>query len=334
MKMKDNLEISALQQEILDACMKYLYEHEDPQVVIKNFPQHKDSIYDAFGLTDEEQREMLMMVLDNYGLTVPELADFGTICVATHKYELQLLAVQMLKKHRPRMDRHCYDQVKSWLDDGLENIFIVDLLATKITPVFLELGIASVDDFKAWREAESKWTRRVGILTMLYLKDKVSSDMLLEFAEPLLNDPEKIVQQAVGIYLMELWGFYSEAVEEFLANNKDKAAPLVIQHATEKMNWEKRKRYGKSAVNRGQSGSRSYDRRNKSRGRTPKNRPQSQQRDSQQTRQQRNYKPNRSASRPQQRFTPKPKPRPNMRVREGDKAKYHTIPDWDSFDDK
>lgn len=332
--MKENLEISALQQEILDDCMRYLYEHEDPQVVIKNFSQHKDSVYDAFGLTEEEQREMLLMVLDDYGLTVPELADFGTICVATEKYELQLLAVQMLKKHRPRMDRHCYDQVKLWLDNGLENIAIVDLLANKITPVFLELGIASVDDFKSWRSAESKWTRRVGILTMLYLKDKVSAEMLLEFAEPMLNDPEKIVQQAVGNYLMELWGFYSEAVEEFLALHKDNAAPLVIQNATQKMHWDKRKRYGKAATNRPSGGSRNYDRRPKSKGRTSKNRSQSPQRDTQGSKQQRSFRSNRPASRMQPRFTPKPKPRPNVRAREADKAKYHTIPDWDSFEDE
>ncbi|HPV14625.1 MAG TPA: DNA alkylation repair protein [Candidatus Cloacimonadota bacterium] len=332
--MKDNLEISTLQQQILDDCMQYLFEHEDPQVVIKNYPQHRDSVYDAFGLTEEEQREMLMMVLENYGLSVPELADFGTICVATHKYELQLLAVQMLKKHRPRMDRHCYEQVKLWLEDGLENIAIVDLLATKITPVFLELGIASVDDFQSWSSSESKWTRRVGILTMLYLKDKVSSDMLLEFAEPLLNDPEKIVQQAVGIYLMELWGFYSEAVEEFLALHKDDAAPLVIQHATQKMHWDKKKRYGKAALNRSPGGQKSYDNRQKPRGRTSKGRTQPQQRVTQQPKQQRNYKSNRPAPRAQPRFTPKPKPRPNVRVREADKAKYHAIPDWDSFDEK
>ncbi|HAN40872.1 MAG TPA: hypothetical protein DCQ12_02990 [Candidatus Cloacimonas sp.] len=332
--MKENLEISTLQQQILDDCMQYLYEHEDPQLVIKTFSKHKDSVYDAFGLTEEEQREMLLMVLDDYGLTVPEMADMGTIFVATQKYELQLLAVQLLKKHRPRMDRHCYEQVKIWLDDGLENIAIVDLLANKITPVFLELGIASVDDFKSWRSSESKWTRRVGILTMLYLKDKVSSDMLLEFAEPLLNDPEKIVQQAVGTYLMELWGFYSEAVEEFLTLHKDNAAPLVIQNATQKMHWDKKKRYGKAATSRSSGGSRNYDRRQKSRGRTSKNRSQSAQRDSQAGKQQRSFRSNRSASRTQQRFTPKPKPRPNVRVREADRAKYHNIPDWDSFEDE
>lgn len=333
MKMKDKLEISEIQQKILDDCMQYLFEHEDPQVVVKNYSQHRDSIYDAFGLTEEEQREMLLMVLDDYGLSVSELADLGTVFVATQKYELQLLAAQMLKKHRPRMDRNCYEQVKIWLDNGLENISIVDLLAQKITPVFLELGIANIDDFKSWRESESKWTRRVGILTMLYLKDKVSSDVLLEFAEPLLNDPEKIVQQAVGIYLMELWGFYSEPVEQFLADNKDKAAPLVIQHATEKMNWEKRKSYGKATYNRGQGGSRGYDRRNKPRPKSTKSRSQHQQREAQQPKQ-RNHKPNRISAQPQQRFTPKPKPRPNMRVRDADKAKYHSIPDWDSFDDK
>lgn len=335
--MKDTLEISDKQQEILDACMQFLYEHENPEWVIKNYPLHKDSVYDAFGLSEDEQIELRQMVLENYELDVHELAEFGNILVYTHKYELGLLAIQLLKKHRPRLDYSIYEMVKNWLDDGLENIYLIDLLATKITPVFLELGIVGVDDFEKWRSSESQWTRRVGILTMLYLKDKVSPQRLLDFALPLINDPQKIVQQAVGIYLRELWGFYFEDVEEFLTKHKDNAAALVIQHATQKMHWEKKKRFGKAALTKAPGG-KPFDRRQKPQTRTQKTRNQAQQREPYQKtysqNQQRSYRSNRPPSHMQPRFTPKPKPKPNVNIPETEEVKHQNIPDWDSFDDK
>lgn len=332
--MNHNNEITPLQQEILDRCMQFLFENENPAHMIKNYPLHRDSVYDAFGLSDEQQKELRQIVLENYDLSVHELADLGTILVSTHKYELELLAIQLLKKHRPRLDHYVYERVMKWLEDGLENISLVDLLATKITPVFLELGIVGVDEFESWRQSQNKWTRRVGILTMLYLKDKVSPARLLEFAQPLIKDPEKIVQQAVGIYLRELWGIYFEEVEEFLVSHKEDAAALVIQHATQKMHWEKKKRFGAAAMSKAPGG-KSYDRRSKTQNRPPQKRSQNPQQPRQHPQNQnRNFKYNKPQGHSQPRFTPKPKPKPNVQVPEPEAPKHREIPDWDSFDKK
>jgi hypothetical protein len=64
----------------------------------------------------------------------------------------------------------------------------------------------------------------------------------------MLKDPEKVVQQGVGIFLRELWALHSEEVEEFLLNNKDNIAPTVIQYATEKMQRTKKKQFGRAAM--------------------------------------------------------------------------------------
>jgi len=326
------------QQEIYDMCLQYLYDHENPQVMIKNAPLYKEG-YDAFGLSDAEQRELRQMVLDRFNPSPQEIADLGKIFLSTHKFEFGLLAVQLIKKHRPRVDRYVYEAVFEWLEQGIENIAHADLLATKITPVFLELGIASLDDFETWRTAPSKWTRRVAALTMLYLRDKASPERLLEYIQPLLKDPEKVVQQGVGIFLRELWALHSDEVEEFLLNHRDNTAPTVMQYATEHMQRDKKKRFGRAAMNRPpQSGNQP--------------RKQNQPQNKRQNPNQRNNaqpkpnSPHHAAGRVKplrgRDMTPplkknnnkKNKLKPNVIVPEVPEMNDDNIPDWDSFDDK
>lgn len=327
------------QREIFEMCLQYLYDHENPQVMIKNAPLYKEG-YDAFGLSDAEQRELRNLVLDRYNPTPQEIADLGRIFLSTHKFEFGLLAVQLIKKHRPRMDRYVYDAIFEWLEDGVENIALADLLATKITPVFLELGIAGLDDFEAWRTGKSKWTRRVAALTMLYLRDKASPERLLEFILPMLKDPDKTVQQGVGTFLRELWALHSEEVEEFLFANKDNAAPTVIQYATEKMPRERKKRFGRVAMARPNNV--------KNQPRKPNQPVQKRNHPNQRNNNQprpnsphhamgRSLKHQRGRDLPptlQKNNNKKKKFKPNTIVPDVPEIVEDSIPDWDSFDDK
>jgi len=334
------------QQEIFDVCLQYLFDHENPQVMIKNAPLHKEG-YDAFGLSDADQRELRQMVLDRYNPTPREIADLGKIFLSTHKFEFGLLAVQLIKKHRPRMDRYVYEGILEWLEDGIENLAQADLLATKITPVFLELGIASLDDFETWRTAKSKWTRRTAALTMLYLRDKASPERLLEFIEPMLKDPDKLVQQGVGTFLRELWALHSEEVEEFLLAHRDSAAPVVIQYATDHMPRDKKKRFGRSAMARPSGGPRNQPRKPNQPGQqnqSSNRRPNPNQRNNSQPRAEApHHAAGRALKHQRGRELPPPlkknnnkknKFKPNVVLPEVPETTEDNIPDWDSFDDK
>lgn len=235
--------------EIYELCWRYFFEHENPTLAIKNAEQFTDG-YDAFGLTDLEVKALRDAILTQYNPTPAEIAELGKIFFATGKYEFGTLAIMLIKKHRPRMDRDVYLGVLEWLDKGVENWAHADLIATKITPVFLELGIASLDDFESWRNSSSKWTRRVAALTMLYLRDKASPERLLEFIEPMMRDNDRNAQQGIGTFLRELWRLHSKEVEEFLYTHRDNAAPLIVQYATDKMHKDKKKRFHRSMPDR------------------------------------------------------------------------------------
>jgi 3-methyladenine DNA glycosylase AlkD len=133
----------------------------------------------------------------------------------------------------------------------VENWTHSDLIATKITPVLLELEIASMEDFATWLDSESKWTRRVAVVTMLYQKERLPVQELLDFISPLMQDQARCVQQGIGWLLRELSELYPQEIEEFLTQYKDSAAPMLIQYATGKNYKEKKNNFHKPYVKKG-----------------------------------------------------------------------------------
>lgn len=235
-------EMDPRQQEIFGFCEKYFFDHENPLLVNKNARYFTEG-YDAFGLDEMQLKELRNEVLARFQPSVPELAKLAYHFFATGKYEFGSIAILLLKKHRPRFDRSVYEEIRRCLDKGVENWAHADLIATKITPIFLELELASMEDFRSWIDSESKWTRRVAAVTMLWQKTRLPVSELLDFVKPLMRDEARPVQQGVGWLLRELWKLYPREVEDFLFEHKETAPRLIIQHATEKMNKDKKKRY-------------------------------------------------------------------------------------------
>lgn len=242
-------EIDPKYQKAYNLCEKYCFDHENPLLAIKNaafFPEG----YDAYGLTESEIVELRDLILNETGFSVPELAEFGKVLLASGKYELGSAAIMVLKKHRPRLDRSVYEAVKYDLDHYVENWAHCDLLCTKITPVFLELNIADLEDFRSWRESKSKWTRRAAAVTMLYLRDREEPQVLLDYIEPMMQEPEKVAQQGIGWFLRELWKIHPQVVEDFLFAHREDAPLLLMQHATDKMNKVLQYRLRRAVVNK------------------------------------------------------------------------------------
>ncbi len=235
-------ELDPRQEEIFGFCEAYLFAHENPAYVSKQARYFTEN-YDAFGLNDDELRELRDSLLDRFNPSVCELAELAYHFLATGKYEFGSLGLMLLKKHRPRFERCVFDQIKRCLDEVVQNWAHSDVIATKITPVLLELNVATLEDFAPWRFSDSHWTRRVSAVTLLYLRNHQPAEQLLDFVQPLMQDQLRPVQQGVGWFLRELWKINPREVEDFLFANKDTAPRLIIQYATEKMNKDKKKRF-------------------------------------------------------------------------------------------
>jgi 3-methyladenine DNA glycosylase AlkD len=237
-----NTEMDARQTEIFLFCEKFFFDHENPALVNKYARYFREG-YDAFGIDEKQLKQLRSNVLDKFEPDIEEIALLVPHFFATGKFEFGSIALMLLKKNRPRFTRTVYDVLKQVLDKGVENWAHADLISTKLTPVLLELEIATADDFATWRESDSRWTRRVAAVTMLYLKSTHPVQELLDFVQPLMQDKDRTVQQGIGWFLRELWKQFQHEVEDFLFQNKDTASHLIIQYATEKMNKDKKKRF-------------------------------------------------------------------------------------------
>ena len=235
-------EMNARQTEIFSFVERYLFDHENPTYVSKNVRFVTEG-YDAFGLDDLQLKELRNEVLTRFEPSVPEIAGLLRHFFATGKYEFGSLGLLLLKKHRPRLERSVFDELRSCLDNGVENWAHCDLIALKLTPVLLELSIATLDDFVPWTASASKWTRRVAAVTLISQRTILAPQILLDFVRPLMQDREKTVQQGVGWFLRELWKNAPQEVEDFLFEYKDKASQNLLQNATEKMHKDKKRRF-------------------------------------------------------------------------------------------
>ena len=87
------------------------------------------------------------------------------------------------------------------------------------------------------------WDRRIAVLATLYLIRRNEFATLLELAEMLLDDPEDLIQKAVGWMLREVGKRDREPEEKFLEKNCRKMPPVMLRYALEKFSREERTKY-------------------------------------------------------------------------------------------
>jgi 3-methyladenine DNA glycosylase AlkD len=196
----------------------------------------------------EETRTSLLMKYRNE-LGFEGFLDLGDRLVKTGKYEeaslALMFAVDFMQDYTPgHLDRFGY-----WLDDGIHNWAHADMMAGSIIPVFLHKKIVPYTSLAPWRTAESKWKRRVVPVSLIKgLKTCPNITERLEFLEPMMLMPEKVVHQGLGWFLREAWKLYPLPVEDFLLKWKDSAPRLIFQYATEKMTPDHKMRFKKVKV--------------------------------------------------------------------------------------
>lgn len=234
--------------EILQKADAFLAQRANPQNVIKYSRYFKDE-YNAWGNDSADLLQMMDTVQAEYSqLTVEQLIELGSILFQHGKYEMGSLAIMLIEKRLKECDRKIFDGLKLWFDHGVTNWAHADYLCSKVTPWFLLKNIVNMEDFLPWRESASRWTRRAAPVSFIKIKKTEDIDRLLNFVEPLMTDPERVVHQGTGWFLRELWKLQPQKVEEYLYQNRNTAARLIIQYATEKLSKEERLRFRKDKV--------------------------------------------------------------------------------------
>ncbi len=221
---------------------KFCFDREDPVLAIRNMRDFTEG-YDAFGIEEEELKVLRDRILEQYELTPREIAELGLILLKTGKYEFGTLAILLIKKHRPRMDAHVRERIKEWLDTAVENWAHADFIGSKILPIFFELELIDLESYVSWRDSRSKYTRRAVVISLMWQRRALDAEAMLAFLTPLVRDQEKVVQQALGWFLSDLWEKAPIPVEAFLEEQREALDSYVLKQATAQMPLSKAKLY-------------------------------------------------------------------------------------------
>lgn len=220
-------------------------QNADPALVAK-YQRYFVEGYDAFGVDGKKMEQQRAVWLEHYRnqLGLAGFLDLGDRLVATGKYEEASFALGFAGAFSKEFTAQTLARLGNWLDHGICNWAHTDGFSLDLLAPFITRCIVPLEAIADWRTSPSRWKRRsVPVSLTKTLKGDFSIGALLNFIAPLMNDPEKVVQQGLGWFLREAWKRHPAEIEAFLLEWKDTCGRIVVQYATEKMSVEQKARF-------------------------------------------------------------------------------------------
>ena len=238
------------EQVLAEEIRSYCRAHADAKQAAR-YQRYFTEGYDSWGLMGskdplwlQQQEEWLA---EYHGLGLGGFLKAGEILFASGKYEEGALAIRFVKGFLEEFAEASLPRLAKWFEAGIGNWAHTDVLCGEILAPQLKGGKIKMEALGPWRKSAHKYQRRSVPVAMLgLLKTEKSLGPQLRFLQPMMMDPERVVQQGLGWYLREAWKKQHEPVEKFLLAWKDSAPRLVFQYATEKMPAAERARFRRS----------------------------------------------------------------------------------------
>lgn len=232
--------------DLLNDILEYGTKNANPATVEKYSRYFKEG-YDAFGLTREQVRTKVKGILMMPGMTQEMVLETSLLLVASPKYELTVIAIQLVQDFQKSWTAETFRTVESWFSHGITNWAQTDYICGELMNIFFKKRLAGLDSLGPWRSAANKFQRRAAVVSLIKpMKLSVDFGPYFTFIEPMMHDPAREVQQGLGWFLRETWKKQPVPAEIFLLNFRETAPRLIFQYATEKMTAEAKERFRRS----------------------------------------------------------------------------------------
>jgi 3-methyladenine DNA glycosylase AlkD len=236
-----------LVREFVDEVRAYCEAHANPAQAAK-WARYFAEGYDAWGLTEKghpfftTKKEEWLGKYSSLGLK--GILDAGAELCASGKFEEASISIVFLKTYLEQIDAETLVGLDRWFSGGIRNWAHVDVLCGEVLSPALSGGRIVPADFGRWRVSEWKYQRRASVVALIPAVKQVREiPALLDYIRPLMQDPDKPVQQALGWFLREAWKTARKPVEAFLLEHIATAPRQIVQTATERMTAEEKARF-------------------------------------------------------------------------------------------
>jgi 3-methyladenine DNA glycosylase AlkD len=229
--------------QLIEEIRAYCRANANEANVIK-YSRYFKGEFNAYGLANGQVESKVKEMLENKEITIPMILQASPELVKSLKYEETSFIVMMLNSRKKEYSIEVFNAIESWFPIGIRNWAHADILGMWILPDLIKQKVITMEDFRTWLSSVYKFQRRCVPVTLIKsLKTTGDFNLLFDFIEPLMTDPEREVHQGAGWFLREAWKINREVTEKYLLKHKNTAPRLIIQYATEKMTKEERLNY-------------------------------------------------------------------------------------------
>lgn len=232
---------------IYDKMYRFGTENSDP-VRVEKYARYFKEGYDAFGLNEGLLDQKVREFLESPGINLEMVCQASHLLVQSPKYEMAACAFKLLLAFKKDWDKSVFTTIEKWFPVGITNWAHTDYICGELMSLLFKKRIIETDDLLHWRESEYRFQRRAAVVSLIKpMKTDGNFDKYFTFIEPMMHDKERVVHQALGWLLREMWKKQSEPTESFLFRFKNTAPRLIFQYATEKMSKEGKERFRKNS---------------------------------------------------------------------------------------
>ncbi|TAJ10230.1 DNA alkylation repair protein [Marinilabiliaceae bacterium JC017] len=216
------------------------------EAIVRKYSRYFKDEYDAYGVSAELFQAKLKELLGRPEMTLELVLETARLLIPQKKYEEVSFGLGLTQGFKKQFNMDVFREIEHWYQLGITNWAHTDMICGELLPLFLDQGLVSLSAFESWRVADNRFQRRSVPVTFIKpFKKGRELAPLLDFIDPLMMDPERVVHQGLGWFLREAWKKQPAPVEVFLHKWKNDAARLIFQYATEKMTKEYRVQFRK-----------------------------------------------------------------------------------------
>ena len=214
------------------------------EAIVKKYARYFKDNYDAYGVASPLLSAKIKEVAGRDGMNLELVYELAPLLMKSGKYEETSMALHLLDSLHKQFTKETFSVIASWFSLGIYNWAHADMLGMWILPDLVKQKVVETEDFRPWLYSGFKFQRRCVPVTLIKsLKAIEDFNVLFDFIDPLMSDPEREVHQGTGWLLREAWKKNPDVTEKFLMKYKKSAPRLIIQYATEKMSKEDRLKY-------------------------------------------------------------------------------------------
>ena len=229
-----------------DEIVTYCVANANDTIVKKYAIYFKDGKegYDAYGVSTDLLLSKVKELNKNSRVTLPLILEAAPLLLKSGKHEETIFVLLLAEGKLKLLKAEDFEEISQWYAYGILNWAQCDLLCNKIIPWFFLHNLVPLSRLAEWQHSHFRFQRRsVAVPLIKLLKSTDDYTPFFDLITPLMMDSERVVHQGLGWFLREAWKKQPFQTEQFLLLWKDRAARLIFQYATERMNQEERLRF-------------------------------------------------------------------------------------------